>query len=261
MRLTRWTALLAVVCFGLVGVTSVSAQGSADSRAVNIPDVQVEPSGTFDPVVEVDTTKLDDPMGLHLALVHLITPGQTVRVENWSIGAGLQQHMDEHGEPPRCDVEIMDEGIMGGMFLAHPYDSEVYGTEWLVFHCRVLTDASTTVELPVHIETNAGAYDFEVTVDVKPSISQVAFLRGDVNDDARCDIADSISVLQYLFQGGPEPNCEDSADIDDNGRILINDAVLILSALFQGGTEMPETCEADITEDALGCASSASGCS
>ena len=54
------------------------------------------------------------------------------------------------------------------------------------------------------------------------------FLRGDANSDTNCDIADGIWVLNWLFIGGQEPTCFDSADFDDNGIVTIGDAMLMI---------------------------------
>ena len=44
------------------------------------------------------------------------------------------------------------------------------------------------------------------------------FRRGNINDDAAVDISDPIVLLAYLFNGGEEPGCMDSADTNDDGQ-------------------------------------------
>ena len=82
------------------------------------------------------------------------------------------------------------------------------------------------------------------------------FIRGDVNGDGDVNIADAISVLEYLFAGGEPPPCPDAADVNDDGIINIADPVALLSALFVGDFEIsppfPEP-GVDPTEDSLGC--------
>jgi hypothetical protein len=82
------------------------------------------------------------------------------------------------------------------------------------------------------------------------------FLRGEVNDDGAIDITDAVFLLGYLFLGGEEPPCLESADADDNGELEITDAIRLLSYLFLGGEAPPPPfadCGPDPTEDDLDC--------
>ena len=60
------------------------------------------------------------------------------------------------------------------------------------------------------------------------------FVRGDSNSDGSINLNDGIVSLNWLFQGGPEPNCLDAADVDNNGQVLINDAISTFGWLFLG---------------------------
>lgn len=85
------------------------------------------------------------------------------------------------------------------------------------------------------------------------------FLRGDVNHDNKVDISDPVYILTYLFQGGEQPKCEDSADANDDGMVDISDPIKILSYLFTndqtGEIPLPGAISAglDPTVDDLGC--------
>jgi hypothetical protein len=82
------------------------------------------------------------------------------------------------------------------------------------------------------------------------------FVRGYANADETSDITDAVFTLGYLFLGGPEPPCLDSADTDDSGLLDITDAVYLLGFLFLGGPPPPppfSTCGPDPTVDDLGC--------
>ena len=84
------------------------------------------------------------------------------------------------------------------------------------------------------------------------------FVRGDCNSDGGIvNIADGISVLQYLFQGGATPGCLDSCDLDDNGEISVGDAVWIFSYQFAGGAlpmaPFPDLGIDPTTGDGIGC--------
>lgn len=82
------------------------------------------------------------------------------------------------------------------------------------------------------------------------------FTRGDANEDATVNLADAVTVLFHLFQGGPAPYCADAIDADDNGQVSISDPILILQYLYQGGATIaapfPEA-GFDATPDGLLC--------
>ena len=62
-----------------------------------------------------------------------------------------------------------------------------------------------------------------------------AFVRGDADDSGALNITDGIFILNFLFLGGPNPPCSDSADADDSGAINITDGIFVLNFLFLGG--------------------------
>ena len=68
-------------------------------------------------------------------------------------------------------------------------------------------------------------------------------------------ISDAIMLLSYLFQGGKEPKCLDSADVDDSGGLDLSDVVYLLNRLFLGGAEIPQPRQlgVDPTADGLSC--------
>ena len=82
------------------------------------------------------------------------------------------------------------------------------------------------------------------------------FVRSDINEDTKTDLADVIFVLAYLFQGGESPLCLDAADVNDNGRVDLSDPIFLLGYLFQGGSPptspFPEA-GLDPTADTLDC--------
>ncbi|MCZ6795926.1 MAG: Kazal-type serine protease inhibitor domain-containing protein [Planctomycetota bacterium] len=84
------------------------------------------------------------------------------------------------------------------------------------------------------------------------------FRRGDTNQDGIVDLSDSISLLAWLFLGGPAPFCLDSGDSNDDGANDISDASWSLIFLFLGGPPPPDPgpfeCGSDPTEDPLDCA-------
>jgi PKD repeat protein len=82
------------------------------------------------------------------------------------------------------------------------------------------------------------------------------FLRGDVNASGELDIADAISLMQYLF-ADHYLGCVAAADFSDDGEVLLSDAVALLGFLLHSEAPPPPpfpTCGPDPTPDNLGCA-------
>jgi len=88
------------------------------------------------------------------------------------------------------------------------------------------------------------------------------FVRCDSNDDQMLDVADPVYTLNYLFQGGPTPNCQDAGDCNDDGLLDISDVIFTLAYIFSTGNPPPAPypdCGVDGTPgDALQCVGSSS---
>lgn len=111
----------------------------------------------------------------------------------------------------------------------------------------------------VIVQNNGAGYspsrtDGQIAVNSAPA---GAFIRGDANGDTTIDLADAISVLDFLFSGGTNPACQNAADANDDDQINIADAVQILDALFVGGAPLPPpgngSCLSDPTTGSLTC--------
>ncbi len=87
------------------------------------------------------------------------------------------------------------------------------------------------------------------------------FARGDVNADAKVDIADTAFLLAYLFKAGsPVPSCADTADINDNGTLNLGDALALLRHVFGLQSNVPlalpfNLCGTDAVADGISCVS------
>jgi hypothetical protein len=82
------------------------------------------------------------------------------------------------------------------------------------------------------------------------------FIRGDSDANGGINITDVIFSLGFLFQGGEDPACMDSADSNDDGAADISDAIYTLFFLFLGGDAPPLPYPAagpDPTADSLPC--------
>ena len=107
----------------------------------------------------------------------------------------------------------------------------------------------------VGISNGLSSAGIDCTVDVTGPTG-VIFLRGDANSDSLVNLADSISILEYLFSGGSPSSCQSSMDVNDSGTINIADAINLLAYLFSGGPppELPfPTSGIDPTPDSLPC--------
>lgn len=62
-------------------------------------------------------------------------------------------------------------------------------------------------------------------------------VRGNVDGDPLdvCDLSDLMYLINYLFQGGPTPECFEEADVSGNGSIDLSDEIYLTNYLFMGG--------------------------
>jgi len=83
------------------------------------------------------------------------------------------------------------------------------------------------------------------------------FVRGDVNRDGTRNIADPVTILNFLFGGASDSvTCLKSADINDDGGVNIADPISELNFLFAGGAPISAPspgCGIDPTADGLSC--------
>ena len=61
------------------------------------------------------------------------------------------------------------------------------------------------------------------------------FIRGDCNFDNLVNVADGIYLLNFLFQGGAAPTCDDACDSDDDADLAVTDAIYIFNYQFLEG--------------------------
>jgi hypothetical protein len=64
-----------------------------------------------------------------------------------------------------------------------------------------------------------------------------SFIRGDMDDNMKIDLADLTYLVAYMFLDGPAPNYPESADVNSDGRHNIADIVFLIRYIFSGGTE------------------------
>jgi hypothetical protein len=72
-----------------------------------------------------------------------------------------------------------------------------------------------------------GAYGVGCSID---------FVCGDFNGDFSLNVSDAVSLVAYIFVGGPPPAFFKAADTNGDGHINISDAVTIIIYIFGGGS-------------------------
>ena len=75
--------------------------------------------------------------------------------------------------------------------------------------------------------------------EIELTVGEGFFLRGDCNQDGTVEISDGLRNLLSLFGAGPAPECPDACDANDDELQDVTDTVYLLSYLVQLGPEPP----------------------
>lgn len=81
--------------------------------------------------------------------------------------------------------------------------------------------------------------DYSTVSNVVEITAELFFVRGRVNADDNVDISDAVSLLSWLFSGGPAPRPLAAGDVNADGAWDLSDAIYLLDFLFQGGPVIP----------------------
>jgi hypothetical protein len=146
--------------------------------------------------------------------------------------------------------------------LLHDYRSR-FSTLWCSYGPRSSFDASGhTSPLVVGIEKGPEALGIEAyrtgrpglellkNASINSALSRVfegsthpdlpgLFARGRLNADRLVDLSDVVFLLNFIFLGGPPPDCRDAADITDDGKLDVTDPIYLLGYLFLGTPPPP----------------------
>ncbi|MDH4035518.1 MAG: T9SS type A sorting domain-containing protein, partial [candidate division Zixibacteria bacterium] len=60
-------------------------------------------------------------------------------------------------------------------------------------------------------------------------------VRGDFTHNGNVDISDLVSLVDFMFTGGPGPLCDEEADLNDDDGVDIADLVYFVEFMFNGG--------------------------
>lgn len=78
-------------------------------------------------------------------------------------------------------------------------------------------------------ESNVNFLDGQIT------IIGYSFLRGDVNGDNLCNVADAVYMINHIFKGGPAPEPLAAGDPNCDARVNVGDAVHLINYVFKSG--------------------------
>jgi len=67
------------------------------------------------------------------------------------------------------------------------------------------------------------------------TIKYSQFLCGDVDGDGKVTVSDVISLINYLFKGGPPPVSLIASDVNCDGKVTVSDVIYTINYLFKGG--------------------------
>jgi len=63
--------------------------------------------------------------------------------------------------------------------------------------------------------------------------------RGDLTGDGSLKVSDLTFLVNFLFRGGPSPNCPDHGDVNNDGGIKVSDLTYLVNFLFRSGPPPP----------------------
>jgi len=64
------------------------------------------------------------------------------------------------------------------------------------------------------------------------------YVCGDVNEDEMVNIMDIVSLIRYLYMGGPGPEQPQAMDVDGSGQVNITDIAYLISYLYLDGDDL-----------------------
>jgi hypothetical protein len=256
-----------ILCFLLAALPGAAAAQTVSQTpvVVDVPPIITDVGETTESVVMVDTTRPFQLFGFRLQ-----TSPTLLRVASWSLGEGLQKHVEENGDPPACDVIVYPDGtgMLAIMALAVPYTSQEYGREWM----RVTFEVTATRAKASCLFVQSDTEDYEddsvsrlsrlisaaerrcIPLQIRaPGVDTPPqpFLRGDVDATGTRELTDAIRLLSQLFLDDDIAACHDASDANDDGAVDIADPIAILGSLFLGAPGPSTECQTDPTADTL----------
>ncbi len=86
---------------------------------------------------------------------------------------------------------------------------------------------------------NPAQYD---TISLSIAVIEPPYYCGDANKSGEVDIADALSIINYIFASGVAPNPIESGDTDCSNTVDISDVVVLINYTFAGGAQPCAAC-------------------
>jgi hypothetical protein len=106
--------------------------------------------------------------------------------------------------------------------------------------------SSATITVDFNAEDmESGTYTGEIQINcndpvhpsaaIPVSLEVSSFMCGDANGDGELNVADAVTIINYVFSGGPPPEPLQSGDVNGDGEVDVADAVYMVAYVFNGG--------------------------
>ncbi len=80
------------------------------------------------------------------------------------------------------------------------------------------------------------------TISLSIAVVAPLYICGDANKSGEVDIADALSIINYIFASGAAPNPIESGDTDCSNTVDISDVVVLINYTFAGGAQPCAAC-------------------
>jgi hypothetical protein len=176
------------------------------------------------------------------------TYGERVNVQGW--GQNVWSTATGLPEPPPLTQQYLGTNagtsMAGAIVAAACVNLQSYAVDRL---CRRIDDPLVVRQILIDSGIPQGtpaaghigpALDLEEAFRLVRELgSDCQFRRGDANSSGFVDVSDPSFISSYLFNGGPQPTCIETADANDDGEVNVSDPTYLASWLFNGGPSPP----------------------
>jgi aminopeptidase YwaD len=210
-----------------------------------------DPGWDYDPATDADgsgqcfltqnqtgNTDVDD------GAVRLISPVFALS-ENGTIAYDYYLYLNNTaGGVDRLLVEINSDGGVGSWTEIARHDQNG-GLNWYHVEIDGLTLSGLGVPLTSTMMLRFTANDGDPQSIVEAGVDAVhihnfsceSFVCGDVDGNSEVNVSDAVSLIDYVFADGSEPDTQAEADVDCNGKVNVTDAVYLIAFIFGNGIE------------------------
>ncbi len=108
-----------------------------------------------------------------------------------------------------------------------PYSSEVVTVS---FDAADMESGTYTGQLMINCNDPVSP-----SMSIPVSLEVASFECGDANGDGELNVADAVTLINYVFKGGPAPEPLQAGDANGDGDVNVADAVYLINYVFSGG--------------------------